>query len=47
VLIGQKSSRKGAHNSKPSREKVLRRHYMPVKKKAVKKAAPKKKAAKK
>jgi hypothetical protein len=29
--------------SKPSREKVFRRHSMPAKKKAVKKAAPKKK----
>jgi hypothetical protein len=47
VLIGQKGTRKGAHIPKPSREKVLRRHYMPVKKKAVKKAAPKKKATKK
>jgi len=37
----------GSPQSKPSREKVFRRHYMPVKKKAVKKAAPKKKAAKK
>jgi hypothetical protein len=47
VLIRPKGFQVGAHNPKPSREKVLRRHYMPVKKKAVKKAAPKKKAAKK
>jgi hypothetical protein len=47
VLIRSKRPPNGSPQSKPSREKVLRRHYMPVKKKAVKKAAPKKKAAKK
>jgi len=47
VLIGQKRLEGATIQTFTSREKVLRRHSMPVKKKAVKKAAPKKKAAKK